>query len=62
VAPHLAFGAQACDLGVERLHPLRGRDGGVRVSDHLMDSRFLDLHDRRAGIGQPVILAVESGG
>ena len=62
VAPNLAFAAQACDLVIERLDPLGGRDRRPRVGDHLMDGRLLNLHNRRAGVGQRVVLAVESGG
>jgi hypothetical protein len=52
---------KAPDLGVECLDPLRRLDRCVGVGDDLVDGGLLDLHDRRAGVGQGVVLAVERG-
>ena len=62
VAPDLAFAAQALHLDVESFHPLLGLDRLLGIADDLMDGRLLDLHHRRAGIGQRVIFLVERGG
>jgi hypothetical protein len=59
MAPHLAFAAQAFDLGVKCLDPLFGPDLLVWVSDDLMDRRLFDLHERRTAIGERMVFAVE---
>ena len=62
VAPHFAFFTQAANLPVEGLDPLLGPDRGFGIIDDLVDGRLLDLDDRRAGVGQRMILAVERNG
>jgi hypothetical protein len=56
---HTSQRAQAFYFGIERLHPLLRPDPLVRVGRHLVDRRLLDLHQRRAGVGERVILAVQ---
>ena len=59
VTPYLAFAAQAFHLDVECLDPLLRLDWLPGVGNHLVDCRFLDLHERGACIGECVIFLVE---
>jgi hypothetical protein len=55
------FAAKTPDLGVERFDPLLWRNLLVRIRDDLVDGRLLDLDERRARVGQRVVLAVQRG-